>query len=265
MNGIYEKVEITETNIEEMSRLAEDVMHQLYMNYQDYDADGRDIFTKYYNTEEDYEKDIHPLIQTEMKTLLNDPNAHLLYYLFRRGDDISHVRYYTKEDIIPWIEPIIPKALNLFRKGTNECGDTNFVAAKSVTDDCLIAAFAREVRNMMMIFAGQKLHEEGILRYLLLLENPCCHDGDEWRGIYFDDQNLRRAFELVSSELEELKKNDKYYRSFSVGIWEFRPIISYDVDANGEKKVKFSDDGIGGVRQKIRRVSLEELQCYKEK
>lgn len=43
MNGIYEKIEITEANIEEMSQLAEDVMHQLYMNYQDYDADGRDI------------------------------------------------------------------------------------------------------------------------------------------------------------------------------------------------------------------------------
>ena len=157
MNGIYEKVEITETNIEEMSQLAEDVMHQLYSNYQDYDADGRDIFTKYYNTEEEYEKDIHPLIQTEMRTLLNDPNAHLLYYLFRRGDDIGHVRHYTKEDIIPWVEPIIPKALNLFRKGTNECGDTNFVAAKSVTDDYLIAVFAREVRNMMMIFAGQRM------------------------------------------------------------------------------------------------------------
>ncbi len=33
MNGIYEKVEITETNIEEMYRLAEGVMHQLYRNY----------------------------------------------------------------------------------------------------------------------------------------------------------------------------------------------------------------------------------------
>lgn len=157
MNGIYEKVEITEANIEEMSRLAEDVMHQLYMNYQDYDADGRDIFGKYYSTERDSEKNIHPLIRAEREALLNDPNADLLYSLFRRGDDIGHVRYYTKEDIIPWIEAIIPKALNLFRKGTNDCGDTNFVAAKSVPDDYLIAAFAREVRNMMMIFAGQKM------------------------------------------------------------------------------------------------------------
>lgn len=163
MNGIHEKIEITEVNIEEMSRLAEDVMHQLYMNYQDYDADGRDIFTKYYNTEGDYER----LIQTEMETLLNDPNAHLLYHLFRRGDDIGHVRYYTKEDIIPWIEPIIPKALNLFRKGTNECGDTNFVVAKSVPDDYLLAAFVREVRNMMMIFAGQELQRKDRKRMAL--------------------------------------------------------------------------------------------------
>ena len=107
------------------------------------------------------------MIQTEMETLLNDSNAHLFYHLFRRGDDIGHVRYYTKEDITPWIEPIIPKALNLFRKGTNECGDTNFVAAKSVTDDYLIAVFAREVRNMMMIFAGQELQRKDRKRMAL--------------------------------------------------------------------------------------------------
>ena len=64
-----------------------------------------------------------------------------------------------EKDIIPWIEPIIPKALNLFRKGTNDCGDTNFVVGKLVSDDYLIAAFTREVRNMMMIFAGQKLND----------------------------------------------------------------------------------------------------------
>lgn len=167
MNGIHEKIEITEVNIEEMSRLAEDVMHQLYTNYQDYDADGRDIFTKYYSTERDYEKDIHPLIWAETEMLLNDPNAHLLYHLFRRADDIGHVRYYTKEDITPWIEPIIPKALNLFRKGTNECGDTNFVVAESVPDDYLIAVFTREVRNMMMIFAGQKLQRKDRKRMTL--------------------------------------------------------------------------------------------------
>lgn len=213
MNEIFEKIEITEANIEEMSRLAEDVMHQL--RYQAYGEDS---------------------------------NAGLLENLFCRGDDIGYVRGYSKEDIIPWIEPIIPKALNLFRKGTG--GDTNFTVGKSVPDDYLIAAFAREVRNMMMIFAGQKLQREQISRYLLLLEAESCHDGDEWRGIYFDDENLRKAYGQVSAELEERKKNDAYYRSFKVGIWEFRPMM---------------DGDISGERQKICRVIPEELRCFKEK
>ena len=62
--------------------------------------------------------------------------------MFRRGDDIGKVRYYTLEDVRPWIAPILPKALHLFRKGTNICGETNYVAADSVPDDYLTAAFA---------------------------------------------------------------------------------------------------------------------------
>lgn len=166
-----EKIEITEKDMEEMCQLAEDVIQQLRYQY----CEERD-------------------------------NADLLEKLFRRGDDIGDVRDYTKDDILPWIEPIIPKVLKLFRDRTSLCGDTNFVAGKSVPDEYLIAVFAREVRNMMMIFAGQRLQREMIPRYLLLLETESCHDGDEWIGIYFDDENLRQAYEQASFELEEKKK-----------------------------------------------------------
>lgn len=159
MNDIYRKIEITEANIEEMCRLAEDVMHQLYMNYTDYDEEGNDIFQKYFRKDADFEKEIYPMIRREREPLIKHPDSKLLYHLFWRGDEIGEVRYYTLEDIRPWIEPLLPKALHLFRKGTNSNGDCDYVAASSVPDEYLIAVFSREVRNMMMIFAGQRISE----------------------------------------------------------------------------------------------------------
>lgn len=47
-----------------------------------------------------------------------------------------------------------------------------------------------------------------VLRYLLLLEMDCCHDADEWIGIYFDDEHLRKAYEQVSFELEEKRRKN---------------------------------------------------------
>lgn len=157
MNGTREKIEITEVDIEEMCFLAEDVMNQLYMNFSDYDEEGNDIFMKYYCEGGNDEKDIASLIIRERVHMYKTCESRLLYDLFRRGDDIGNVRYYTLKDIRPWIEPIIPKALHLFRKGSGDSGETNYIAAKMVSDDYLIAIFAREVRNMMMIFAGQKM------------------------------------------------------------------------------------------------------------
>lgn len=195
-----------------------------------------------------------------------EPNAVLLFNLFRRGDDFLYVHRYTKEDIIPWVEPIIPKALQLFRNGEVHI---DFVVGKSVPDDYLIAAFARAVRTEMMFHAGMKEVKNSGPRYLLLLEDPDSHDGDEWRGIYFDDVNLRRAFERVSSELEELKKNDEHYRSFRVGIWQFNSISDLDYELFSEvydKKVEiFSDDDFVRERQEISEVSPEYLACFKEK
>lgn len=100
------------------------------------------------------------MIRREQEPLIGHPDGELLYHLFRRGDEIGEVRYYTSEDIRPWIEPLLPKVLHLFRKGTNDNGDCEYVAAPSVPDEYLIAAFAREVRNMMMIFASQRMEKD---------------------------------------------------------------------------------------------------------
>lgn len=198
MNDSKKKIEITETDIEEMCMLAEDVMHELYVNYADYDAEGNNILKKYYDTEGDYEKDIRPRIRAERRKMFEDSNCNLLYDLFRRGDDIGEVRYYTKEDVLSWIEPILSKALQIFRKGTGSCGETDFIVKETVPDDYLTAIFAREVRNMMMIFAGQKLQRETGSHELSSFAAPSCHDGDEGIGIYYDDESL----EQNPSELE---------------------------------------------------------------
>lgn len=229
MNISGEKTEITERNFEALCRLAEDVVYQLQMNYQNFDDEGNATSLE------------------QRLALLDTPEDQLLENLFCRGDGLSAVRYYTAEEIRPWIEPLIPKALALFRKGTGLCGETGFRAAASVPDACLIDALTREIRNMMMIFAGQKMQRESIRRYLLLLEYPEYHDCDEWRGIYFDDEELKRAYEAL---VAELVPHDCGLR---VAIWEFQP----------RQEWKEHPWDLPEGRQRIRPVKPEELHCFK--
>lgn len=262
-----EKVEITEANVEEMCRLAEDVVQELYMNFQSYDAEGRDILSKYESMEGDFQKEILPLVTEEKKKIMDeDPSMDLLYNLFRRGDNIGAVEDYTLVDIRPWIEPILPKALKMFRLGTKRWrGEANYVAAKSVPDDYLAAIFAREVRNMMMIFAGQTLHEECSRHYLLLLEADGSRDGDEWVGVYYDNGHFREVYESVSAELQEKRE---YYKGLHLAIYEFIPDIERpvwdDLDGDGGKK-KAVDYGTLEPRQKIRPIEPGELRCFKKR
>ncbi|MCM1087795.1 MAG: hypothetical protein NC419_06535 [Muribaculaceae bacterium] len=64
---------------------------------------------------------------------------------------------------------------------------------------------------------------ENICHYLLLFAVPFCHDGDEWLGIYHDNEMLKKAYEKASAELAEKKTHDKNYASHNVEIWQFRP------------------------------------------
>lgn len=130
------------------------------------------------------------------------------------------------------------------------CGETGFKAAASVPDACLIDAFTREVRNMMMIFAGQKMQREEACRYLLLLEYPDSHDCDEWKGIYFDDEELKRAYEELTAELEA----DPYDCGLRAAIWEFQPRRGRDEARRGRLE----------ARQGIRPVKPEELYCFQK-
>ena len=252
------KIELTEWNIEEMCVFAETVMHALYMNYMDYDDEGNQIFDKYYDSSKNYDE-IRPFIRKEQEKLFDCSERFLLFDLFRRGDDIGDVRYYTLEDIKPWIEPLIPRALGIFRKGIGVLDDNNYIVADSVSDEYLIALFAREVRNMMMIFAGQRLQAKSTNRYLLLLESPSCHDMDKWIGIYFDDKNLRKAYEELSIKLEKMKEEDNHYKSMKVAIWKFRPRDEYEVE-------EIENENITDVQilQEISYVNPEELRCFKK-
>lgn len=253
MNGTREKTVITEQNIEEMCILAEDVMQQLYMRFCDYDAEGNDIFEKYYTPGADFERDIWPLVQKERMPLFAAPESELLYNLFWRGDDIRDVQYYTLEKIRPWVEPLIPKALQLFRKGTSDSGECIYVAAASVPDEFLIAAFAREVRNMMMIIAAQRLDREHP-HYLLLLEGDSCHDMDEWEGIYADDKRLKQAYDTLTTRLEKRRETDPSCRGLHVAIWEFWPRAEYYAELTGD---------YDATLQKISRVDPQNLLCFK--
>ncbi len=71
-------VPVTERDFESLSRLAEDVMQVLYMCYDDFDAEGNEIFTKCYKRwdkadEETWEREIHPAIREEQIKLMDLP------------------------------------------------------------------------------------------------------------------------------------------------------------------------------------------------
>lgn len=97
MNRFVEKAVITQENFEEMCRLAEDVVQQLYMDFGAYDDQGNDIFSKHFRPDSDHGKDIQTLVFKERAAMNDLPESRLLYDLFRRGDDIGQVRYYTVE------------------------------------------------------------------------------------------------------------------------------------------------------------------------
>lgn len=110
---------------------------------------------------------------------------------------------------------------------------------------------------------------EQIPKYLLVLECPMCHDGDEWMGIYFDDDKLKRAYDRVSSQLERLRQVDNSYRSYEVAIYEF---TNYEDDENKGDSLNVDDEYIDdeyvdygyGIKpcQAIRRIKTSELDCF---
>lgn len=252
------KTKLIELNVEEMCVFAEAVLDALHMNYIDYDDEGNQIFDKYYDSSKNYDE-IRPFIRKEQEKLFDCSERFLLFDLFRRGDDIGDVRYYTLEDIKPWIEPLIPRVLGIFRKGIGILDENNYVVADSVSDEYLIALFAREVRNRMMIFAGERMHAKNATRYLLLLESSSCHDMDEWIGIYIDPKNLKNAYERLVIRLEKLKEEDDYYKFMKVAIWKFRPRDEYEIE-------EFENKNITDVQilQEISYVNPEELRCFKK-
>ncbi len=92
MSGFLEKTVITQDDFDEMCRLAEDVVQQLYMDFEAYDEQGNDIFSKHYRQDQAFEEDTRQLVRKECAAMDELPESRLLYDLFRRGDDIGKVR-----------------------------------------------------------------------------------------------------------------------------------------------------------------------------
>lgn len=109
-----------------------------------------------------------------------------------------------------------------------------------------------------MIFAGQRMQLSKACRYLLLLEYPGLRDVDEWKGIYFDDESLKNAYNELIAELEEERKKDfPYYRSLQAAIYEFCPM-----DEGTEEPA--CRQGAQDAKQRIRAVKPEDLCCFKK-
>ena len=208
-----EKEKIGMDRIEDMILLGDDVLRALHMNYSSYTDSGDDIFDLYYEEYKDRgEAVFHEVMWAEREK--NIEHEHLLQELFRRDDyELTDVLNLSSSDIIErYIYPIIDKALNIFRKGTN-FGDTEFIADDSVTDEYLKDLFAMRVRDRMIVSACQRFDK---IYYFLTWSTPCCHDMDEWIGIYSNLTTLREAYDA------EMSNEESIYRPEILSIYEFK-------------------------------------------
>ena len=73
-------------------------------------------------------------------------------------------------------------------------------------------------------------------RYLLLVTADWNYDADEWIGIYFDNDELRNAYEKFLSELDALRKQGHYCDAQYLAIVEFTARESKGQKHNGNGK-----------------------------
>lgn len=172
---------ITEANVEEMMRLAEDVCRALDMNYNSYNSEGYNIFDKYYREDAPEDSIKQPL---EEQRRNRDGKETLLIELYHEERTLTEVININIEELLELLQPILNKAIGIFRKGTGFDGETNYRVAESVNYKYLTKLFGMRVRDMMLIHAAQKSDVADRKYYLLLTGVEQCHDGDKWIGIF---------------------------------------------------------------------------------
>lgn len=208
-----EKERIGIDRIEDMILLGDDVLRTLHMNYSSYTDSGDDIFDLYYEDYKNHDREaLHEVISAERQK--NTEHEHLLSELFRNIDyELTDILNLSSDEIIErYIYPIIDKAVSIFRKGTS-FGDTKFIADDSVSDEYLKELFAMRVRDRMIVSACQRFEKT---YYFLTWSTPCCHDMDEWIGIYDNINKLHVAYD------KEMAKEDSEYRPEYLMIFEFK-------------------------------------------
>lgn len=107
----------------------------------------------------------------------------------------------SAEDLLEEVlKPYIPKALEIFRNGAIQdtvLNETNFCADDDVSEEYLEKLFAMRIRDLMIVHGSQRGTQ---VYYFLLWSAYCCHDMDEWIGIYTKISDLRRAYEQAQKE-----------------------------------------------------------------
>ena len=177
---------ITETDIEKMLILAEDVADKLDMRYMFYDEEGRE--------------EVDNAVQRFMK----DPNAELFHKLYREHLSERDSSNLTAEDIRKKIEPNVHKALGLFRNGTGTLGRCDYAAAKTVSDEYLLNLLACEVRDKMRIFDAQRFSDACKIKGYLLVEK--CNENEKPICIKFFLADIREKYKeyLADEDSKEL-------------------------------------------------------------
>ena len=205
-------------DIENMIRLGDDVLRQMEFNSEFYDENGVSFVEKA-EAEGVKANSILRQIREESHYKNALETQRIMFEVIREEKTFQDVYYDSLDDILEAIEPLKKQILGIFRNGAEQntvTNETNFCADESVSDEYLLKLFAMRIRERRITIAVQRMPE---VYFLLLRGHPCCHDGDEFIGIYKNIRKLKNAYE---TEKQKMKDNPEEYPSYlELQIYEF--------------------------------------------
>lgn len=143
------KIAVKITDIEQMILMADKVLDEVMMgSISHYDCDGVPFPRE--GADEQFEKD-------------NDDGSLLLVYktVHEKYETFEDVLAVTAEELEEKLKTIKKRVLGIFRTGVlEEWYRYMFYADDSVPDEWLFTMFLMIVRNRMIVFASQRMHDE---------------------------------------------------------------------------------------------------------
>jgi len=143
-----EKINIQQ--IEKLILLADDILNTLRYSCYAFDENGIMLWNKDKSNDE-----ILEIVKNNVEK--NVEINTLISHILRSKYDLSDARYITTMEIYKKIDALETRILGMFRNGTHS--DTEYYVDNSISDEYLLELFCMRVRDRMIVFAAQRIHD----------------------------------------------------------------------------------------------------------